>query len=104
MAKEILYSINNSIPDNIKNDFKRRFATCPVNFIQFSNNLKQIAYNNYDIRTELFKNNDDALYFAGDILAKTFYNFWIKGGDLEAHFIDSAQQTSYHAGFKCLWS
>lgn len=84
-------------------DFKRRFATWPVSFIQFSNHLKQVANNNFDIRSELFKNNDDALYFAGDILAKTFYNFWIKGGELEDHFIDSAKQTSYYAGFEYLW-
>jgi hypothetical protein len=102
--KEILDNINNSVPDNIKNDIKRRFATWSVNFIQFSNHLKQVAHNNYDIRNILFKNNEEALYFAGDILAKTLYNFWIKGGDLESHFVDNAKQTSYHAEFECLWN
>ena len=100
--KEILYSINSSIPDNIKIDLKKRFATWSVNFIQFSNHLKQLAQNNYDIRSVLFKNNEDALHFSGDILAKTFYNFWIKGGDLEEHFIDIAKETSHYANFEYL--
>ena len=50
----------------------------------------------------LFKNNEDALHFSGDILAKTFYNFWIKGGDLEEHFIDIAKETSHYANFEYL--
>jgi hypothetical protein len=100
--KEILYSINTSIPENIKIDLKKRFATWSINFVQFSNYLKQLAQNNYDIRSVLFKNNEDALYFSGDILAKAFYNFWIKGGDLEEHFIDSAKEISYYANFDYL--
>ena len=101
---KILENINESIPENIKIDLGRRVATYPTSFIQFSNKLKQIVYNNSEIKKKLFKNNEDALYFSGDILAKTFYNFWIKGGDLEHHFINSAKETSYHAGFECLWS
>jgi hypothetical protein len=103
MIKHILENINNSIPENIKIDFKKRIATFPVNFIQFSNQLREMSQNNFDIKNTLFKNNEEALYFSGDILAKTFLNFWMKGGDIEAHFIDNAQKTSYHAGFECLW-
>jgi hypothetical protein len=103
MTMSILENINNSIPENVKISLKKKIATFPASFIEFSNNLKNLANDNYDIRSVLFKNNEDALYFAGDILAKTFYSFWTKGGDLEAHFMDNAQQTSYHAGFECLW-
>jgi hypothetical protein len=102
--KDLLLNIDNSIPENVKIDFKRRIATCSIHFVQFSNQLKQMVYNSYDMKNILFKNNDEALHFSGDILAKTFYNFWIKGGDLEHHFINSAKETSYHAGFECLWS
>ena len=52
----------------------------------------------------LFKNNEDALHFSGDILAKAFYNFWIKGGELEEHFIASAKETSDYANFEYFWN
>lgn len=102
--RPILENIENSIPENIKINLKKKITTFPVSFLEFSNNLKNLAHHNYDIRSILFKNNDEALYFAGDILAKTLYGFWIKGGDIEEHFIDSAQQASYYAGFECLWN
>jgi hypothetical protein len=104
MTKTILENINNSIPENIKLDLTKRIVTRSTNFINFSNELKQMANNNFDIRNYLFKNDEIALYFAGDILAKTLYNFWIKGGKIEEHFIENAQITSYHAGFECLWN
>lgn len=104
MTMSILENINNSIPENVKIGLKKKITTFSTSFIEFSNNLKNLAHNNYDIRSVLFKNNEDALHFAGDILAKTLYNFWTRGGDLESHFIENAQQTSYHAGFECLWN
>lgn len=100
MIKTILENINNSIPENIKLDFRKRIVTRSTNFIQFSNELRQMAYNNFDIKNTLFKNNEDVLHFSGDILAKTLYSFWINEGDIESHFTNSLHETFYHAGFE----
>jgi len=100
MIKTILENINNSIPENVKLDLTKRIVTRSTNFVNFSNELKQMTYNNFDIRNTLFKNNEDILHFSGDILAKTLYSFWIKDGDIENHFADSLNETFYHAGFK----
>jgi len=104
MIKSILEIIDSSIPENIKADLKKRIVTRSTNFIQFSNELKQMSHNNYDIRSILFKNNDEALHHCGDILAKTLLLFWTKGGELENHFIDVANETSFYAEFECLWT
>lgn len=101
--QQILENIEKSIPENLKADLKKRIATATPILLQLSNQLKQMASNNYDVRSVLFKNSEDAIYFSGDILAKTLYDFWIKGGKIEDHFIESAQSTSYYSGFTCLW-
>jgi len=101
--ENILKNIESSIPENLKIDLKKRISTASPILLQMSSQLKQMATNNYDIRSILFKNDEDAIYFSGDILAKTLYNFWIKGGQIEDHFIENAQSTSYYSNFKCLW-
>lgn len=101
--QQILQNIENSITENLKTDLKKRIATSTPILLQLSSQLKHMATNNYDIRSILFKNDEDAIYFSGDILAKTLYNFWIKGGQIEDHFIENAQSTSYYSNFKCLW-
>ena len=102
--KEILENIEKSIPEKLKVDMKKRIATAPPFLMELSSQLKNYSINNYDIRNSLFKNNENALYFSGDILAKTLYSFWIKGGDIEQHFIENAQRISYSSQFECLWS
>jgi hypothetical protein len=101
--KQILEKIQSAIPENVRLDLTKRIATSPQSVVEISKNLKQMAENNYEIRSILFKNNESAIYFSGDILAKTLYNFWIKGGNIEEHFIENAQMTSYSSGFECIW-
>jgi len=100
---DILNKIENSIPENLKLDLKRRLNTSAPLILQLSTNLREMTNNNYEIRNILFSNNNDALYFSGDILATTLYNFWIKGGNIQDHFVERAQAASYTYGFKCLW-
>ena len=102
--KEILNNIEKSVPENLKTDLKKRIVTSPQLLTEFSNQLKELSSNNYDIRYKLFNNSPDAVYFSGDILAKSLYDFWIKGGELEHHFIENAQRASYSYQFECLWS
>ena len=101
--KEVLQKIESAIPEKIKLDLRKKLVTGSQIAFEMSKHLKEMTENNYEIRNILFKNNQDAIHFSGDILAKTLCSFWTKGGDLEAHFIDNAQQTSYHARFECLW-
>jgi hypothetical protein len=101
--KEILERIETSIPENVKNTFRKKICTSAINVPEVSKHLKNMVESNYEIRNVLFKNNDDAIYFSGDILSKTFCEFWIKGGKIEDIFIEKAQSTSYSAQFECLW-
>lgn len=101
--KDILENIEKSIPEKLKIDLKKRIATAPPLLAEFSNQLKQMAVNNYDVRYKLFKNNNDAIHFSGDILASTLYDFWMQGGEIEYHFVENAQRTSYSSQFECIW-
>jgi len=103
MIDEVLNKIESSIPENVKFNLKRRYATAAPSIIELSNQLKQMSENNYEIRSILFKNNDDALYFSGDILAKTLYDFWIKGGSVYESFIENAKIISFINRLKPLW-
>ena len=101
--KEILQKIESSIPENLQLDLKRRIVTRAQSFSELSKQFKNITENNYEIRSALFKNNNDAIYFSGDILTKTFYDFWTKGGEIQDHFVENAQIASYVSNFECLW-
>jgi hypothetical protein len=101
--KQILENIEVSIPENIKIDMRKKFATNCAFMLEFSINLKQMVEKNLDLKNILFNNNEDALYFSGDILAKTLYYYWIKGGCIEEIFVENAQATAFYAGFKCIW-
>ena len=101
---EILEKIENSIPENVRFNLKRRLVTQSSLIIELASQLKQMSENNYDIISILFKNNDDALYFSGDILAKTLHDFWTKNGSIYDFFMENAKATSYVNGFKCLWN
>jgi hypothetical protein len=102
--KEVLQKIESAIPEKIKLDLRKKLVTGSQITFEMSKHLKEMAENNYEIRNILFKNNQDALYFSGDILAKALSSFWIKGGEVEDHFIESAQMTSFYARFECLWN
>jgi hypothetical protein len=102
--KEVLQKIESSIPEKVKLDLRKKLVTGSQIIFEMSKHLKEMAENNYEIRNSLFKNNQDALYFSGDILAKALSSFWIKGGEIEEHFVESAQMTSFHARFECLWN
>jgi hypothetical protein len=99
--ENILKNIESSIPENLKIDLKKRISTASPILLQMSSQLKQMASNNYDIRNILFNNDEDAIYFSGDILSKAFYNFWTTGGEIQDHFFENLQIASYIYGFKC---
>jgi ubiquinone biosynthesis protein COQ9 len=101
--EQILENIEKSIPENLKADLKKRIATATPILLQLSNQLKQMAINNYDVRSVLFKNSEDAIYFSGDILAKTLHDYWIKRDPIKEIFIENAQATAFYAGFECVW-
>jgi hypothetical protein len=102
--KEVLQKIEGSIPEKVKLDLRKRPITGSQIFFEMSKHLKEMVENNYEIRNILFKSNEDAIYFSGDILAKALSSFWIKGGEIEEHFVESAQMTSFYARFECLWN
>jgi len=103
MDLEILNKINDSIDESVKIDFKRRICTSCTFMYNFSRDLKNLVDSNLDIKSILFKDSEDAIYFSGDILSKTLYHYWITGGSIYEHFIENARSASYSYNFKCLW-
>jgi hypothetical protein len=103
MINEILSKIESSIPAETKQNFKRRLAIDIQTFIELSNNLKSMIQNYQELKDFLFKNNENAIHFSGDILVKTLHEYWIKGGNIEDIFIENAQATSFYADFECIW-
>jgi hypothetical protein len=99
--ENILKNIENSIPENIKIDLRKRIATSSPVLLQLADHLKHTVVNSHDMRSLLFNNDDDAIYFSGDILSKTLYNFWIIGGKIQDHFFENLQMSSYTNRFKC---
>ena len=91
------------MPAELKLNLSRCLNTARFDFLNFSNNLKSMVDNHNDIRDQLFLNNESALYYSGDILAKTLHDYWIKGGCIKEIFIENAQAAAFYAGFECIW-
>jgi hypothetical protein len=101
--EEILFKIENSISPETKNKLKKHLIINMDTSMDFSNNLKSMVQNYSDLKEILFKNNESAIHFSGDILAKTLRDYWIKGGNIMEIFIENAQATSFYANFECVW-
>lgn len=101
--KEVLMNVESAVPSQVRESLRKRLNTGGPAFLEFSNNLKQLVENHQELKEILFKNNEAALHFSGDILAKTFHDYWIKGGDIDNVFIENAQAASYYGQFECLW-
>jgi hypothetical protein len=100
---DFLYKIENSIPIELKHRLKNKLIIDVHSFIELSNNLKQMVQNYQELKEILFKNNEHAIHFSGDILAKTLHDFWIKKGNIEEIFIENAQAASFYGNFECVW-
>ena len=101
--ENILLTIEKSIPDALKNNLSKRYIISISSFLDLSSKLKNMVQSYNEIKEILFLNNDEALYYSGDILAKTLHDYWIRGGNIQQIFIINAQATSFYAGFKCIW-
>jgi hypothetical protein len=101
--EEILNNIEKSIPLELKQNFKKQFNISCSSFLDLSNKLKNMVESYGELKEILFCNNDDALHYSGDILAKTLHDYWIKGGSINEIFIENAQATAFYAGFECVW-
>ena len=98
--QDILNAIENSIPPEMRLNLSKRFNLSLPSFLDLSSKLKNMVENHAELKRELFSNHDDALYYSGDILAKTLHDYWVKGGCIKQIFIENAQATSFYAGFK----
>jgi hypothetical protein len=103
MMDEVLMKLESAVPSQLRESLRRRLNIGGPAFIDFSNNLKQLVQNHQELKEILFKNNEAALHFSGDVLAKTFHDYWIKGGNLNEIFIENAQAASFYGEFECLW-
>jgi hypothetical protein len=99
----VLYNIERSLPIDLKQNFKKQLTISCSSFIDLSIKLKNMVESYGELKEILFSNSDDAIYFSGDILAKTLHDYWIKGGCIKEIFIENAQATAFYAGFECVW-
>jgi hypothetical protein len=101
--ENILLGIEKSIPAELRSNLSKSLNMPMSSFLDLSNKLKSMVENYSELKQELFSNNNDVLYYSGDILAKTLHDYWIKGGSIEEIFIENAQATAFYAGFECIW-
>ena len=101
--EDILKKIEGSIPAESKNKFKKCLIIDIKTFMEFSSGLTQMVQNYNELKEILFKNNEKAIHFSGDILAKTFHDYWIKNGSIVEIFIENAQAASFYGEFECVW-
>jgi hypothetical protein len=100
---EVLMKVESAVPSQVRESLRKRLNTGGPAFLELSNNLKQLVEHHQELKEILFKNNDQAIHFSGDILAKTVHDYWIKGGNINEIFIENAQAASLYGGFECLW-
>ena len=101
--ENILFGIEKSIPPELRLNLSKSLNIPMSSFLNLSNKLKSMVENYSELKQELFSNNNDALYYSGDILAKTLHDYWIKGGCIKEIFIENAQAAAFYAGFECVW-
>jgi hypothetical protein len=101
--KEALLNIERRIPVEIKNNFLRRMTGARYNITEFSNQLKQLVNNNSEIKEVLFKNNENAIHYSGDILSNTMFDYWATGRCIEEVFVERAKHTYEYANVQYEW-
>jgi hypothetical protein len=101
--KEALLNIERRIPVEIKNNFLRRMTGARYNITEFSNQLKQLVNNNSEIKEVLFKNNENAIHYSGDILSNTMFDYWATGRCIEEVFVERAKHTYEYANVEYEW-
>lgn len=101
--ENVLLTIEKSIPVELKNTLSKSYVMSISSFLDLSGKLKNMVQSYNEIKEILFLNNDEALHYSGDILAKTLHDYWVKGGCIKQIFIENAQATAFYAGFKCVW-
>ena len=92
IKRQILLKIEESIPNQIKSNFKRTYSINPFDFNNFSKNLTQLTNSNSDIRQHLFNNEQNLLDISGDILANTLQRYWKVGDDIYNIYLQNAKQ------------
>ena len=90
-----LFEIEKRIPDNLRYDLRRRVCTATAAIVEIGSQFKQMVIQNSQIKETLFNNNEDLIYFSGDILSRTFYEFYSMGGDLEETFKDNLGKVKF---------
>ena len=90
-----LFEIEKRIPDNLRLDLRRRVCTATAAIVEIGSQLKKMVISNSQIREVLFNNNEDLIYFSGDILSRTFYEFYSKDGDLEEIFKENLDKVKF---------
>jgi hypothetical protein len=73
------------------------------NITEFSNQLKQLVNNNSEIKEVLFKNNENAIHYSGDILSNTMFDYWATGRCIEEVFVERAKHTYEYANVQYEW-
>ncbi len=101
--ENILLTIEKSIPAELKNNLSKSYIVSMSSFLDLSNKLKNMVQSYNEIKEILFLNNNEALHYSGDILAKTLHEYWIKRGSIKQIFISNAQAASFYGEFKCIW-
>jgi hypothetical protein len=90
-----LYSIEGKLSDPLRQDLRRRINTAGPVLFKLAGDLKRFVDNNLQIKENLFQNNQEVLYYSGDILAKTFYDYYLTGEGIDNIFIENVERTKY---------
>lgn len=101
--REVLLNIEKAIPIEVKNNFLRSMGAARYNITEFSNQLKQLVNRTPEIKETLFKNNENAIHYSGDILASTLFDSWATSRDIEEMFVERAKQTYYYSDIEYEW-
>jgi hypothetical protein len=99
--EDILKNIEGSIPAESKLKLKKTFSLSNPNFLSFSENLRRLVLSNDFIKENLFKGKIGAIYYSGELLSETFYDFWHKNSEnIEEIFLNKIENYSYVYGFE----
>lgn len=91
----VLTQIEQKIPEALRNDLRKRIVTAPPLLIKLSPQLKNLVINNAEIKSVLFENNEDLIFFSGDILTRTFYDYYSIGESIEESFSQNLKNVKF---------
>jgi hypothetical protein len=103
MIEDVLLRIEGGVPAEAREALSKKTASGWYQLYNLSKSLRELANTNPEIREILFKNNENSLHYAGDILSASLFEYWVAGGSLGEIFIKHAKNTYDYAGVDFNW-